>query len=105
MVNTADNNVFLMEHVPELKGILSNHVEVFRTSFSSALPVYIEPLKMDSVKDATPVCVRLLNYLQTQRDFLADTVSKLVESSMVYPSPTSSWACATLLVAKPGSDK
>ena len=46
--------------------------------------------------------MRLRNYSQDQREFLSETVDKLVRHGMAYSNPTSPWACAPLLVPKPG---
>lgn len=47
--------------------------------------------------------VRLRNYSQDQRRFLSKFVTTLVQCKMAYFNPTSSWACAPLLVPKPGA--
>lgn len=105
MVQTAVDNGFPDDNVPQLKKIVNDHMDIFRTSFSSGPPANIEPLQIDVAPDATPVRVRLRKYSQAQREFLSRTVAKLVECDMAYPNPTSPWACAPLLVPKPGQDE
>lgn len=105
MVQVATDSGFPNDNLPELKEIVTDHTDIFRTSFSSGPPANIEPLKIDLVPDAKPVRVRLRNYSQDQREFFSATVSKLVDCGMAYPNPTSPWASVPLLVAKPGPAK
>lgn len=58
---------------------------------------------MELTPDARSVCVRLRNYSQEQREFLAKFVEDLVRNGLAYQNPTSAWACAPVLVPKPGS--
>lgn len=88
---------------PVLAKLLSDHVDIFRTSFSSGPPARLPPLRIELTPDAKPVKVRLRNYSQDQRDFLAKFVKDLVHHGLAYPNPTSKWACAPLLVPKPGA--
>lgn len=104
MKKTADENGLPKEIRQPLSEILDEHLDVFRTAFSAGPPARLRPLKIDLTPDAVPVKVRLRNYSQDQRDFLKKFVSNLVYNDMAYPNPTSSWACAPLLVPKPGSD-
>jgi len=85
-----------------LADLIDSHIDIFRTSFSAGEPAKIKPLKIELTPDARPVKVRLRNYSREQREFLAEFVGKLVRNGMAYPNPTSPWACAPLLVAKPG---
>lgn len=89
---------------PRLEKILSDHADIFRTSFSSGPPARLPLLKIELTADAKPVKVRLRNYSQAQRTFLDTFVSDLVQHGLAYPNPTSKWACAPLLVPKPGAD-
>lgn len=102
IVQDASDSGFTPAKLPELKEIVSTHMDIFRTSFSSGPPAGFPPLKIDLAPNAVPVLVRLRNYSQAQRNFLSRTVSKLVKCGMAYPNPTSPWASAPLLVAKPG---
>lgn len=98
----ARNNGLHEKEALRLDKIVDDHVDVFRISFSSGPPAKLRPLKIELFHDARPVKVCLRNYTQEQKTFLSDMVKKLVEHGMAYPNPTSAWACAPLLVAKPG---
>lgn len=99
----ARENGISSEHASILDKILAKHLDVFRTTFSSGPAANIPPLKIDLVHDAKPVRVRLRNYSQTQKEFLAEFVNKLLDAGMVFPNPSSPWASAPLLVPKPGA--
>lgn len=105
MIDNAVENGFPSAHVSALKKLVSDHTDIFRTSFSSGPPADIPPLKIDLVPEAKPVRVRLRNYSQEQRDFLSETVKNLVSCGMAYPNPSSPWASAPFLVPKPGPSK
>ena len=47
--------------------------------------------------------VRLRKYSQEQKAFMRDFVNDLLPNGLAYPNPKSKWACAPLLVSKPGA--
>lgn len=85
-----------------LKGILHDHMDIFRTSFSAGPGAKLPPLKIELTPDAKPVKVRLRKYSQDQEDFMRKFVDDLVANGLAYANPTSKWACAPLLVPKIG---
>ena len=102
MQTTAPNN-----GLPEMDGegletLVSEHVNIFRTSFSSGLPAKIKPLRIELTPHARPTKVRLRNYSQEQKEFLTEMIYKLIRHGMAYANPMSAWACAPLPVPKPG---
>lgn len=101
MLQMAITNGFPDEHWAELETLIWKHANEFRTSFSSA-PARVEPLRIELTADATPVRVKLRNYSADQRAFLKKLVTDLTTHGLVYANPTSKWACAPLLVPKPG---
>lgn len=105
MMDTASKNGLSEIETEELSKIVNEHKNIFRVSFSSGPPANVEPLRIELVNDAKPVRVRLRNYTQEQREFLADLTKRLIDSNMVFSNPTSPWACAPLLVPKPGPAK
>lgn len=78
-------------------------MKIFRTSFSSGPLAHLPPLKIELTPDAKPVKVRLRNYSQEQRDFLDQFVKDFVRHGLTNPNSTYTWACAPLLVPKPGA--
>lgn len=104
MVESAKKNGLSDERHNELKKTVLDHMDIFRCSFSAGPPAKLPPLKIDLTADAKPVKVRLRNYSADQRRFLGVFVKSLVSHGMAYPNPTSKWACAPLLVPKPGAE-
>ena len=99
----AFENGLASDRRPMLGKLLSGHMDIFRTSFSSGPPARLPPLEIELTNDATPVKVRLRKYSSDQRDFMYKFVQDLVRHGLAYANPTSKWACAPLLVPKPGS--
>lgn len=88
---------------PVLTILLSDHRDIFLISFSSGQPARLPLLKIELTPDAGPIKVRLRNYSQDQRDFLAKFVEDLVCHGHAYLNQTSKLACVPLLVPKPGA--
>lgn len=105
MVHVAVEDGFLNDHLTDSKKIVSDHMEIFRTSLSHVSAADVPTIKVDLFPDAKPVKVRLRNYSQDQREFLFHFFQKLVSCGMAYSNPSSAWACAPLLVPKPGLSK
>lgn len=104
ILKSAENNSLSEKQLKDLKTIVSGRIDIFRCSFSSGPPAKLPPLKIELTADAKPVKVRLRKYSADQRKFLATFIKSLVSHGMVYPNPTSKWACAPLLVPKTGAE-
>jgi len=102
-IKKAVENGLPAEHHDAMKKVVYDHVDIFRTTFSSGPPAKFPPLKIELTADAKPVKVRLRKYSQPQRAFMQKLVKKLISCGMAYYNPTSPWACAPLIVPKPGS--
>lgn len=105
MINISRANGLSENHAKELSTIVNEHLNIVRTSLSAGPPADFPPLKIELTPDAKPVHVRLRKYSKEQREFLDKFVDSLVKYGMTYPNPTSPWACAPLLVPKPGPAK
>ena len=105
MKKKATDNGLPAEYSERLSELVNKHKDVFRISFSSGPPARIRPLRIELTPNAQPVRVRLRNYSQEQKEFLSEMVAKLVRHGMAYANPTSAWACAPLVVHKPGPTK
>lgn len=105
MLHKAKENGLSTDHSEKMRYLVQSHKNIFRTAFSSGPPADLRPLRIDLTPEARPVKVRLRNYSKEQRNFLDDQMSKLIRAGMVYLNPTSKWACAPLLVPKPGPAK
>ena len=104
-IKETEANGLAKQKREELRSLINNNMSIFCTTFSGGPPADIKPLKIDLTPDSRPVRVKLRNYSQEQREFLKKFVADLLSCGMVYPNPTSSWACAPLLVPKDGPAK
>lgn len=86
----------------ELRDLVSKNVNIFWKSFSSGPQAKVEPISISLTKDAKPIRLRLHNYYQEQRVFLANFSPLVVTAGMSYCIPTATWACVPLLVPKAG---
>lgn len=102
MTHEAAENGLPENKQNQLRIIVESHQNVFRTGLSAGPPVKIPPLKIDLVSDARPARVKLRKYSQDQREILGKLCKKLIQCGMIYSNPSSPWACAPLLVPKPG---
>jgi len=100
MLKQAEDNGLKGKHLHRLQKMVMDNVDIFRVGLSSGPAADITPLKIDLTADAKPIRVKLRNYSRDQRDFLNDFVGNLERKGMVYPNPSSPWACAPLLVPK-----
>lgn len=103
MQEVTHKNCLPDEKLQSLAKLCADSIDIFCTSFSSGPPARIPPLKIELIRDAKTVKVRLRKYTQDKRAFLSDFVDKLVRHGLAYANPTFKWACAPLLVPKPGA--
>lgn len=101
MIERAKNNGLPSKHVEELTAIVFPYAHVFDTRFSST-PAKVPPLQVELTHDAHPTRVKLRNYSQSQRVFMTNLTDELMKYNLIYPNPSSKWACAPLLVPKAG---
>lgn len=84
---------------------LSNQVWTFCSTFStrfSSTQSKVDPLSIGLTPDARPVRVKLRNYSPSQRAFMKGLIDERIGHCIVYPNPSSPWACAPLIVPKTG---
>lgn len=101
MIYRAKQNGILPKPLDDLTKIVWSHAHVFDTRFS-ATPAKVPPLKIELTGDARPIRVKLRNYSQSQRNFMTNLTNELMQYNLIYPNPSSKWACAPLLVPKSG---
>ena len=99
-IKETDANGLSKHKQEELRSLINNNLSILCTTLSAGPLADSKPLKIDLTPDCRPVRVKLRNYSQEQREFLKKFVADLLSCSMVYANPTSSWACAPLLVPK-----
>ena len=87
----------LMELVHEFK-------DIFRTSLGKDPPVDVEPMKIEFEGNPRPIKVRQRSYSPEQLKFLKNKVNELADAGYIVRNNTSKWACAPLVVPKPGKE-
>lgn len=101
MFNHAKQNGLPDSYWLQLEAFVWKYADTFSTRFSST-PAKVPPLQIELTEDARPTRVRLRSYAVSQRAFMATLVEELVKYNLVNANPTSTWACAPLIVPKPG---
>lgn len=101
MLDKAKRNGLHSQPLDGLTKIVWSQSHVFDTRFSS-IPAKVPPLKIELTSNAQPIRVKLRNYSQSQRKFMTNLTDELIRFNLIYPNPSSKWACAPLLVPKPG---
>lgn len=71
ILQDASDAGFPVNKCDELRRIVSQHEDFFRTSFSSDPSAKNPPLKIDLFLDACPACVHLRSYSLNQLNFLS----------------------------------
>lgn len=102
MLKRAKDNGLQSELCARLSKTVEEHPDIFCESFSAGPPANARPLQIQLRPDAKPIRVCLQKYSHEQRKFLWDMISRLLRCGMIVPNPSASWACAPLLVPKPG---
>jgi len=85
--------------------ILEQYADVFRLKLGTDPPVQIEPMIIKLQQNAKPVSVKVRRYTPPQAIFLKNKVQELERNGLVRRNGASSWACAPLIVPKPGPEQ
>lgn len=101
MVGRANENGLPSVSWKPLEELIEQHRDTFSMSFSSS-PTKVPPLTIDLKPEARPVRVILSNYSASQKAFMSKLTKQLLENDIIYPNPSSKWACASLIVPKHG---
>ena len=86
MLQDALRNGFPQDDFEELKTIVTNHRNVFRTTFSSGPPANVPPLRVLLKPDAVPTIVKLRRYTPSQLAFLRKLQDKLTACGYISQS-------------------
>ena len=105
MYNEALDNRLPVKLAPRLRQLLQDHQDIFRIKLGSDPPVKVPPMSIRLISGASPVSVKVRRYSEAQQDFLRKKIHELEKLGLVKRNTQSSWACAPLIVPKPGPDK
>lgn len=104
MKKSAEDSGLPWEYRKTMFELVNERTDVICNAFSAGPAAKNPPLKVHLMLNADTVKARLHYYSRDQRDFLKQLVATLVRDNMAYANPTSPWACAPLLVPKPGPE-
>ena len=93
------------EHVRELDSLLQEFSDIFRTKLGADPPARVPPMEIKLKPDAKPVRVKLRRYSHPQAAFLRRKTDELLRLGLIRRNPTSQWACAPMMVPKPGPEQ
>ena len=93
------------EHVRELDSLLQEFSDIFRTKLGADPPARVPPMDIKLKPDAKPVRVKLRRYSPPQAAFLRRKTDELLRLGLIRRNPTSQWACAPMMVPKPGPEQ
>lgn len=89
----------------ELKDMLVEFADIFRTQMGSDPPADVEPMEIRLKPDSSPVRVKLRRYSPPQMAFLRKKTDELLRLGLIKRNNRSQWACAPLLVPKEGPEQ
>ena len=92
-----DSNLSLADLVHEFS-------DIFRIKLGQDPPVDVELMKIEFEGTTRPVKVRQRTYSPEQLDFLKAKIQELISAGFIVRNNSSKWACAPLVVPKPGKE-
>lgn len=87
----------------DLQTLVNEFKDIFRIRLGNDPPVDVPPMKIEFDRPERPVKVRQRTYSPKQLTFLKNKVSELMKAGFIQKNNSSKWACAPLVVPKPGS--
>eukprot|EP00171_Calliarthron_tuberculosum_P011216 IDg11216t1 len=79
--------------------------DIFRVRLGADPSVDVTPMTIEFDGPEKPVAVRNRNYSPQQLEFLKKKVDELENAGFIYRNTKTNWACAPLIVPKPGKDE
>ena len=105
MLEKAASEGLPEKHMSEMRKLVNEFINLFRTTFPTGPPSNLPPLKFEIKPDSSLIQVKLRKYSDSQRTFLKRLTDKLLEKDLIYRNPTFKWCCAPHLVRKPGPEE
>ena len=101
----ASSNGLSESQTQELRALLTEFHDIFRTTLGSEPPMKVPPMKIKLKDDAVPIRVKVRRYSPPQADFLRKKVDQLLDLGLIVRNNTSQWASAPLIVPKAGPER
>jgi len=89
LIEDAIDNGLPKEYQAEMRSLVFEFADIFRTSLGADPPAAIEPMRIMLKRDAAPVRVKQRRYSPSQASFLRKKVDEMVKLGLVYPNNTS----------------
>ena len=93
-----------MDLESDMRSLVAEYEDTFRTKLGGDSAADVPPMKIILKQDAVPIRVRVRKYSPPQAVFLRSKVDELLQLGLVKRNATSRWACAPLIVPKPGPE-
>ncbi len=93
------------ELLGELKDLLREFRNIFRTKLGCDEPARLLPLVVRLKPDTKPIRAKVRRYSPAQLHFMRQKTDQYLRLGLIQRNEQSSWACAPLIVPKPGNDK
>ena len=87
-----------------LKSTVMEFKDIFRVKLGKDPPVDVEPMNIEFEGVTRPIKVRQRTYSPEQLSFLKTKVQELIDAGYIARNNASKWACALLVVPKPGKE-
>ncbi len=87
-----------------MRSMVYEFKDIFRVKLGKDPPVNVEPMKIELEGPTRPIKVRQRTYSPEQTLFLKQKVKDLTDAGYIVRNNTSKWACAPLIVPKPGKE-
>lgn len=91
------------EYQRKINNILVDYKHIFRNKIGGDRPASIPPMTLKLNPGAQPIRTKVRRYSQPQKSFLKKKIQELENLRLIYKTPTSRWASASVIVPKPKS--
>lgn len=105
IIQEATDSGLSPEEGTRLKHLVFGYKDIFRTKIGGDPPADVPAMKIVLKKNAEPVRMKPRRYSPPQAVFLRTKVDELQRKGLVKPNNRSRWACAPLIVPKPGPEQ
>lgn len=88
MLSQEKDNRFPTNRLDELKTLVYDFIDIFRSAFSLQSAANVPPLQLQLRGNAKAVVVKIRNYKESQRKSFRRLTNKLLDAGMIYSNPT-----------------
>eukprot|EP00171_Calliarthron_tuberculosum_P020848 IDg20848t1 len=96
--------IYLNTSRRNFKNLVKEFQDIFRVRLGADSYVDVPPMNIEFEGSEMPIKVRQRTYSPEQLEFMKKKCDELIQVGYIYCNPTSKWACAPLIVPKPGKE-